>query len=532
MDDQSYELCTKLVSKSYIHQGQQAKLVHQKKIKHLLQHRKIPSDGWTDQTIELLLQELSLMDSNNFPDNCGVGEREARIFSTLVASRHFRFGHGIGRSGEITAIQPKAAGSSVMMKLTNSLALDIIRISGIQSTAACFVVPIATGMSLSLCMLTFKQSRPNAKFVIWPRIDQKSCIKSMITSGFQPVVVENILEGDELRTNVAGISQKILELGADNILCVMTTTSCFAPRVPDRLEEVSEICKQFDIPHLINNAYGLQCTKCTHLIQQASRKGRVDVFVQSTDKNLMVPVGGSIIAGFDSKLIENISKAYPGRASSTPTMDVFITLLSMGSDKYKELLKERKENYQYLSSKLSVVAAKHGERLLKTPHNGISMGISLPSLTTDSSITEIGSMLFTRFVSGTRVVSNSATESTISGLKLTNFGAHCDSYNTPYLTAAASIGMTKTDVDIFVTRLDKVLNKFKSSVESGNNTVPDTRQTSEQPLSDIPENTTATPGDTMAPSPDTIQTSEQPSSDIPGNSTVKPGGTMAPSPDS
>jgi hypothetical protein len=26
----------------------------------------------------------------------------------------------------------------------------------------------------------------------------------------------------------------------------------------------------------------------------------------------MVPVGGSIIAGFDSKLIENISKAYPG----------------------------------------------------------------------------------------------------------------------------------------------------------------------------------------------------------------------------
>ena len=52
--------------------------------------------------------------------------------------------------------------------------------------------------------------------------------------GYQPVVVENILEGDELRTNVVGISQKIVELGADNILCVMTTTSCFAPRVPDR----------------------------------------------------------------------------------------------------------------------------------------------------------------------------------------------------------------------------------------------------------------------------------------------------------
>jgi len=49
---------------------------------------------------------------------------------------YFRFGHGIGRSGEITAVQPKAAGSSVMMKLTNSLALDIIRISGLYR---CFI---------------------------------------------------------------------------------------------------------------------------------------------------------------------------------------------------------------------------------------------------------------------------------------------------------------------------------------------------------------------------------------------------------
>lgn len=58
---------------------------------HALLQRKIPEDGWTDQTIELLLQELSVMDSNNFPDNCGVGEREARIFSSLVATRHYRY---------------------------------------------------------------------------------------------------------------------------------------------------------------------------------------------------------------------------------------------------------------------------------------------------------------------------------------------------------------------------------------------------------------------------------------------------------
>ena len=64
--------------------------------------------------------------------------------------------------------------------------------------------------------------------------------------------------------------------------------------------------------HLINNAYGLQSSKCTHLIQQAARVGRVDAFVQSTDKNFMVPVGGAIIAGFDKKFIEEIGKSYPG----------------------------------------------------------------------------------------------------------------------------------------------------------------------------------------------------------------------------
>lgn len=47
-------------------------------------------------------------------------------------------------------------------------------------------------------------------------------------------MVENKLEGDELRTDVDAIEQKIVSLGGDTIACVMTTTSCFAPRVYDR----------------------------------------------------------------------------------------------------------------------------------------------------------------------------------------------------------------------------------------------------------------------------------------------------------
>lgn len=80
-----------------------------------------------------------------------------------------------------------------------------------------------------------------------------------------------------------------------------------------RIEQISTICKEKDIPHLINNAYGLQSSKLTHLIQQSARVGRVDAFVQSLDKNFMVPVGGAIVVGFDKNLIEEIGKSYPGK---------------------------------------------------------------------------------------------------------------------------------------------------------------------------------------------------------------------------
>lgn len=70
------------------------------------------------------------MDSNNFEGICGMGEREGRIYSELVARRHYNLAHGIGRSGDLTENQPKAAGSSLLNKLTNCLVLDLLKISG------------------------------------------------------------------------------------------------------------------------------------------------------------------------------------------------------------------------------------------------------------------------------------------------------------------------------------------------------------------------------------------------------------------
>ena len=60
---------------------------------------------------------------------------------------------------------------------------NFIFLLGVRSAKACLVLPVATGMSMVMTLLTLKQQRPTAKYVIWPRIDQKSCFKCIITAG-------------------------------------------------------------------------------------------------------------------------------------------------------------------------------------------------------------------------------------------------------------------------------------------------------------------------------------------------------------
>lgn len=56
---------------------------------------------------------------------------------------------------------------------------------GASSAVACFIVPMATGMSLTLCLSALRPKRPKAKYVLWPRIDQKSCFKCIFTAGIK-----------------------------------------------------------------------------------------------------------------------------------------------------------------------------------------------------------------------------------------------------------------------------------------------------------------------------------------------------------
>ena len=298
-----------------------------------------------------------------------------------MARRHYNFAHGIGRSGDLNEAQPKAAGSTLMAQLTNHLLLDLIKFMGIHSTEKCILLPMATGMTMTLALLAIKSTRPDAKYVLWSRIDQKSCFKSIIAAGLQPIIIETILPCYEPHsqpptnshgTDTEEFEAKIEEFGSTNIAAIISTTSCFAPRTCDDIIALSLLAKEYDIPHIVNNAYGLQSTYYTHQIEQGNRLGRVDVFVQSTDKNLLVPVGGCILAG-KADVIDSISKYYPGRASHSQTLDIFMTLLSLGKMGYMKLVNDRKNLHTYFTIKLNEVAEKYYENVLQTK-NPISMG--------------------------------------------------------------------------------------------------------------------------------------------------------------
>lgn len=407
--------------------------------------------------------------------------------------------------------QPKAVGSSALLRLTLRLTLDAVRRgAGLNGTVgkkkgesqqpsgpAAFgtLLPVCTGMSMSLVLSGLRDRAqkldsaisessdgisdiPERNIVLWSRIDQKSCFKAILSAGLKCIVLPTKAhpDTDEVSTDLQAL-EKSLEKYGNSILAVLSTTSCFCPRVPDEVDNVAKMIQKWNegncgagISHVINHAYGLQCQATNKLLNRACTIGRVDAIINSTDKNFLVPVGGALIMSPNPAVIESINKNYPGRASASPMVDLFITLLSMGLDGYKGILEERKRLTGIFRQKLERVATVFGERTLNCPRNTISFGITLNHLATlddidenskemqqkeqNKQITKFGSMLFTRCISGTRIVARNETK-TISGHTFVGFGSSHETYAHAYMTAACAVGMGEGEMNEFFVRLEK-----------------------------------------------------------------------------
>lgn len=505
-------------------------------IKSLFHHKRLPDIGWTDIQIQRLLLELSVLDTNceetvkeqrsngvKFTHRwTGAGEREGRIYSPLVSQRHFGLGHGIGRSGDVMEAQPKAVGSSALLRLTLRLVLDAVRRgAGLNGNigkgdaangpaAFGMLLPVCTGMSMSLVLSGLRDRArsldsaeisensnefPERSIVLWSRIDQKSCFKAILSAGLKCIVLptKKSPDTDEVSTDLDAL-QGALDTHGNKVLAVLTTTSCFCPRVPDEVDKVAKFILKYNenkpgagVSHVINHAYGLQCQTTNKVLNRACTIGRVDAIICSTDKNFLVPVGGALILSPDDKVIESISKNYPGRASASPMVDLFITLLSMGLEGYKSILEERMLLVKLFRLELERVANVFGERVLNCPRNTISFGMTLDNLATlddishataatngddsnneqkelNSQITKFGSMLFTRCISGTRIVPRHSNKA-ISGHTFVGFGSSNDDYPHAYMTAACAVGMGEEEMKEFFVRLEKAWVDYRSKLK-------------------------------------------------------------------
>ena len=157
MDSSFNNLISQFVTSSYSEHSLNTRRTRTSLFKTLLAQRKLPKDGLSSTIIKNLLNELSLMDSNNHINIAGAGEREGRVYNDLVKFKNYDFSHGIGRSGDIYAIQPKAIGSSLMNILCNSLVLHALKLAGCKNAKECLILPLATGMAHVMTLLTLKR---------------------------------------------------------------------------------------------------------------------------------------------------------------------------------------------------------------------------------------------------------------------------------------------------------------------------------------------------------------------------------------
>lgn len=403
-------------------------------LRDLLNRRQFPEVPLAESQIEMLLGLLSSMDTDKDPEAARVGEREARVATPLLTKLSGGFNHGIGRSGQLSAPQPKAVGASLMQRLANDVATDAIRKLGLSNVQHGLVVPLSTGMTIGLVLSGLKREL-SIQSVLYPRIDHKSPHRGIQLCGLEEISTGTTLKGDAVTADLEDLSEKAKIC---DHCAILATTTFFAPRESDPVKEIARLAGDLDIPFIINNAYGVQSESVMASVRSAIDAGRVDAVVQSSDKNFLSPVGGSVVVSPSRESIQRTSDTFAGRATAAPVVQTLVALLALGLDGYRSLREEQKENRRLLESKLVEIASNCGQRVLSVD-NPVSVAMTLDRL----DAAEIGSRLYHARVTGPRAVPAGA------------YGSCIDNYPHPYIVMNAAIGASKKHVEKATTKLYK-----------------------------------------------------------------------------
>lgn len=407
-------------------------------VRDVLNRRQFPEKALTDLQIEMMLQFLSSLDTDKDPEAARVGEREARVASPFIGRLSVGFNHGIGRSGQLAAPQPKAPGASLMQQVANNVALDAIRKLGLSNVKSGIVTPLSTGMSISLVLGALRREMGITR-VIYPRVDHTSPRRAIALAGLEMVEIPTIIDGDAVTPELSVLEKKIKETDST---AVLATTTFFPPRASDPVKDIAKFCAKYEVPLVINNAYGVQSQQTMKEIRSAIDAGRVDAVVQSSDKNFLAPVGASVITSPSKEFIEQVAETYAGRASAAPVVQTLAALLAIGLDNYKDLQKQQTENMKLLNEGLNDIANKLGERVLSV-WNPVAYAITMDG----RDVKEIGARLYNTRVTGPRAVAKG------------EYGSSTENYPHSYLVMNAAIGASSSDIETATKKLYKEASK-------------------------------------------------------------------------
>ncbi len=435
---------------------------HWKFITNILDQRSLPEDPWDEPKIKQLLTLLNYIDSDKDPGSIRIGEREGRIATPYLGDLCANFCHGVGRSGNLTAAQPKAAGASLMQNLTNKLVLSLITSVGIPNLKGALTVPMGTGMSIALalrgCLNHFGVDIHRHPDILMTQVDHNSPHKGIEFIGGQIQTIpgkfgRNHYAEEGVFVDIEDL-QQVYESRRNSVSAIVSNSAFFAPRVPDNLKQIAKFAQEHNLIHIINNAYGIQSKKISTLIRKAIDAGRVDAIIQSTDKCFMTPVGGAVITSPREEIITSISQAYAGRASASPVVQLLVSLLSMGKSGYRKRMEEQLKNRLLLDQQMLSLANSHHERLI-TCNNPVSCAMTLSQLNSDQ-ITKLGGFLYNMRVTGPRVVNIHQSEFGTCTTKDQMMDAAIDSY----IVMNAAIGVDPIHISEAIIRLDKAFSQL------------------------------------------------------------------------
>lgn len=56
-------------------------------------------------------------------------------------------------------------------------------VAGLPDVADSLILPLATGMGILMTLNALRLKKPDAKYILWPRVDQPTAFKAMCTGG-------------------------------------------------------------------------------------------------------------------------------------------------------------------------------------------------------------------------------------------------------------------------------------------------------------------------------------------------------------